>query len=77
MREDPRILDAQTPGAADPFVAVQKLSDSSVDFIVRAWVSGADYWPAQFDLNERIYSELPQAGIKFSFPQMDVHVHHE
>ena len=77
VREDPRILDAQTPGAADPFVAVQKLSDSSVDFIVRAWVSGADYWPAQFDLNERIYSELPQAGIKFPFPQMVVHVHHE
>lgn len=77
VREDPRILDAQTPGAADPFVAVQKLSDSSVDFIVRAWVSGADYWPAQFDLNERIYSELPQAGIRFPFPQMDVHVHHE
>ena len=77
VREDPRILDAQTPGAADPFVAVQKLADSSVNFIVRAWVSGQDYWPAQFDLNERIYTELPQAGIKFPFPQMDVHVHHE
>ena len=77
VREDPRILDAQTPGAADPFVAVQKLADSSVNFIVRAWVSGQDYWPAQFDLNERIYTELPQAGIKFPFPQMDIHVHHE
>ena len=77
VREDPRILDAQTPGAADPFVAVQKLADSSVNFIVRAWVSGQDYWPAQFDLNERIYTELPQTGIKFPFPQMDVHVHHE
>ncbi len=75
VREDPRILDAQTPGAADPFVAVQKLSESAVNFIVRAWVKGADYWPAQFDLNERIYTELPQAGIKFPFPQLDVHVH--
>ena len=75
VREDPRILDAQTPGAADPFVAVQKLSESSVNFIVRAWVKGADYWPASFELNERIYTELPQAGIKFPFPQLDVHVH--
>ena len=77
VREDARILDATTPGAADPFVAVQRLSESSVIFIIRAWVKGSDYWPAQFDLNERIYSELPQAGIKFPFPQMDVHVHHE
>ena len=75
IREDTRVLDAQTPGAADPFVAVQKLADSAVTFIVRVWVTGADYWPVQFDLNERIYSELPQAGIKFPFPQLDVHVH--
>ena len=75
VREDARILDAETPGAADPFVAVQKLSESSVNFIIRAWVKGSDYWPAQFDLNERIYTELPQAGIKFPFPQLDVHVH--
>ena len=75
VREDARILDAQTPGAADPFVAVQKLSESSVNFIIRAWVKGSDFWPAQFDLNERIYTELPQAGIKFPFPQLDVHVH--
>ena len=66
---------AQTPGAADPFVAVQKLSESSVNLIIRAWVKGSDYWPAQFDLNERIYTELPQAGIRFPFPQLDVHVH--
>ena len=75
VKEDPRILDAETPGAEDPFVAVQKLSESAVNFIVRAWVKGSDYWPAQFDLNERIYTELPRAGIKFPFPQLDVHVH--
>ena len=75
IREDERILDAGTPGAADPFVALQKLSDSSVNFIVRVWVKGSDYWPVSFDLNERIYTNLPQAGIKFPFPQLDVHVH--
>jgi small conductance mechanosensitive channel len=75
IREDSRILDARTSGAADPFVAVQKLSESSVNFIIRAWVKGEEYWPALFELNERIYTELPQAGIKFPFPQLDVHVH--
>ncbi len=75
IREDERVLDAGTPGAADPFVALQKLGDSSVNFIVRVWVKGTDYWPVSFDLNERIYTELPQAGIQFPFPQLDVHVH--
>lgn len=74
-REDPRVLNESTPGAADPFVAIQKLGDSSVDFIVRVWVQNADYWPALFDLNERIYTELPQGGFQFPFPQLDVHVH--
>ncbi|MBP5625834.1 MAG: mechanosensitive ion channel [Bacteroidales bacterium] len=74
-RADERVLDATTHGAADPLVAVQKLADSSVDFLVRVWVKYKDYWPVQFDLNERIYTELPKAGIQFPFPQMDVHVH--
>ncbi len=74
VREDGRILDGSFPGAADPMVAVQQLSASSVDFLVRVWVKGSDYWPVQFALNERIYTELPQAGIHFPFPQMDVHI---
>ena len=74
IRGDERILDAATPGAADPFVALQKLADSSVNFIVRVWVKGADYWPVSFDLNERIYTTLPQEGINFPFPQVDVHI---
>ena len=75
VREDERILDAATPGAADPFVALQKLGDSSVTFIVRVWVKGEDFWPVSFDLSERIYTGLPQAGFQFPFPQLDVHVH--
>ena len=75
IREEPLILDAATPGASDPLVVVQKLSESSVTFLVRVWVKGVDFWAAQFALNERIYNGLPQAGIRFPFPQLDVHVH--
>ncbi|MGM9802016.1 MAG: mechanosensitive ion channel domain-containing protein [Candidatus Limisoma sp.] len=57
-----------------PFVALQSLSDSSVDITVRAWVPTEYYWPVYFDVNERIYKELPKAGISFPFPQMDVHI---
>lgn len=72
--EDPRFLSASTPGAKDPIIAIQKLDSSSVNFLIRAWVRTEDYWGAWFDLNERVYTELPQAGINFPFPQVDVHV---
>lgn len=75
VKADARVLDSTTRGAADPLVAVQKLADSSVDFLVRIWVKVPDYWPVQFDLTEQIYTQLPKAGIQFPFPQMDVHVH--
>lgn len=72
--EDSRFLSASTPGAKDPIIAIQKLDSSSVNFLIRAWVRTEDYWGAWFDLNERVYTELPQAGINFPFPQVDVHV---
>ena len=72
--EDPRFLSASTPGAKDPIIAIQKLDSSSVNYLIRAWVRTEDYWGAWFDLNERVYTELPQAGINFPFPQVDVHV---
>ena len=75
VREDPRFLDGTTPGAKDPIIAIQKLDNSSVVFLIRAWVMTPDYWGAWFDLNERIYTELPQSGIHFPFPQLDVHLH--
>ena len=74
VREDPRFLDASFPGAADPFIALQKIDASSVNFLIRAWVKTPDYWGALFDLNQRVYTELPQAGINFPFPQVDVHI---
>lgn len=58
-----------------PKVVVDQLADSSVNLSARAWVKTPDYWGVYYDLNERIYTELPKAaGISFPFPQMDVHV---
>ncbi|MBR4298247.1 MAG: mechanosensitive ion channel [Bacteroidales bacterium] len=74
MKNDPRILtNADAP--ADPFVALSELADSSVNFIMRAWVCSGDYWSVKFEMNEKIYAQLPEKGINFPFPQMDVHVH--
>lgn len=58
----------------DPAVVVNQLADSCVQLQVRAWVESANYWAVFYDYNERIYRELPDHGIHFPFPQMDVHL---
>lgn len=75
VQANPLFLDSKTHGAQDPFVGLAELADSSVNFVVRAWVNGKDYWDARFQLQEAIYTELPSKyGIEFPFPQMDIHV---
>lgn len=68
LQSDSRIL--QEPA---PFIAVSALADSSVNFTLRVWVNVADYWSVYFDTNERIYGEYNKQGIKFPFPQLQIH----
>lgn len=71
----PGVLDVKTPLAADPFVGLSSLKDSSVQFVLRVWVKSSEYWASWFYLNETIYRDLPaKYGIQFPFPQMDVHL---
>ena len=74
MKEDPRILDSSTPGAADPFAGLEAQNSSDISFTVRAWVKTPDYWDVFFDLNQRMYTELPAKGIHFAYPHLDVKI---
>lgn len=56
-----------------PFVGLSELAESSVNITVRAWTHSSNYWPLYFEMNERFYKELPEAGFEFPFPQLDVH----
>lgn len=72
MNSDSRVLKTSDGAPSDPFVALSALQDSSVVFVMRAWVRASDYWDVNFGINERVYTELPQNGIQFPFPQLDV-----
>lgn len=72
IKTDSRILDSSVQGAADPFVALAAMCDSSVQYVIRVWVKSEDYWGVNFDLLDKIYNELPKNGINFPFPQLDV-----
>ena len=68
IENDPRIL--REPA---PFFRVSALANSSVDFTLRVWVKTSDYWNVLFDLYEGIYAEFNRQGIKFPFPQLQIH----
>ena len=69
------ILDADERVLKDPepFVAVSELADSSVNFVVRAWVNSSDYWPVYFDTTEKVKLAFDEKGITIPFPQMQLH----
>ena len=69
LNSDERVL--KEPKAV---VYVKTLNSSSVDLSIRAWTQNDDYWALLYDINERLYKELPNKGINFPFPQMDIHV---
>lgn len=54
-------------------VAVSELADSSVNFVVRAWVNTPDYWEVRFFLIENIKLVFDKEGITIPYPQQDVH----
>jgi small conductance mechanosensitive channel len=72
IKSDERIIDSTTPGAQDPFIALMSMNESNISFITRSWVNAPDYWPVKFDLNKKIYELLPQKGIQFAYPQLNV-----
>lgn len=74
IKADNRILYVPTGAPADPLIALNALQDSAVQYVVRAWVKSEDYWSVFYSINENIYTILPQKGIGFPFPQMDVHL---
>ena len=58
-------------------VAVSELADSSVNFVVRAWVNTPDYWAVKFALTEQVKLQFDKEGISIPYPQQDVHHHNQ
>ncbi|WP_106746286.1 mechanosensitive ion channel family protein [Yoonia maritima] len=60
---DPR---AKTDPA--PFIQVNNLGDSSVDFLVRVWCDSGDYFQFQADMKRQVKEALDKADIDIPFP---------
>ena len=70
IRADERVLEEPAP-----VVAVDNMGASSMDFVVRPWVKGADYWDAKWALTKALKEELEAAGCNIPYPQRDVHLY--
>ena len=54
-------------------LAVHELANSSVNFVVRPWCRGSDYWALRWDLTRALKEGLETAGCSIPYPQQDVH----
>ena len=69
LEEHPKVLE-------DPefVVKVHELGDSSVNFVVRPWVTRDDYWDVHWDVTREVKLRFDREGISIPFPQRDVHL---
>ena len=61
----------QTP---PPEVHLNECADSALNFVLRVWMTSADYWKAYYFLTDEGKRALDRAGIEIPYPQMDVHI---
>ena len=58
----------------EPIVRVKQFSDSSIDFVVRAYVKTEEFWETVWALNKAVKQRFDAEGITIPFPQRDVHM---
>lgn len=56
-----------------PFIGIDALADSSVNFVVKVWTTTENYWDVYYDLNKVVYERFNKEGIGFPFPQLTIH----
>jgi small conductance mechanosensitive channel len=58
----------------EPFIGVDALADSSVNFAIKAWVATENVIRIRSELLEQFKWELEASGVEIPFPQLDLHV---
>ena len=69
IRRQPAVL----PDPA-PVVHLAQCGDHGIQYVVRLWCKGSDYWDIHYYLQEEGKRALDRAGIEIPYPQLDVHI---
>lgn len=62
------MADPRSHAEPEPFVQVNNLGGSSVDFLVRVWCDAGDYFQYQADMKRKVKEALDDADIDIPFP---------
>lgn len=60
--------DPRSKTEPEPFIQVNNLNSSSVDFLVRFWCDSGDYFQYQADMKRKVKEALDSGGIDIPFP---------
>lgn len=64
--------DPRSHAEPEPFLQVNNLGDSSVDFLLRVWCKSSDYFQYQADMKRKVKEALDAADINIPFPTRTV-----
>ncbi|MEL6595464.1 MAG: mechanosensitive ion channel domain-containing protein [Pseudomonadota bacterium] len=65
---DTIMADDRSLSDPEPFIQVNNLGSSSVDFLVRVWCKSAEYFQYQADMKRKVKEALDAADINIPFP---------
>lgn len=65
---DTIMADARSDAEPEPFIQVNNLGSSSVDFLVRVWCDAPEYFQYQADMKRKVKEALDDAEIDIPFP---------
>ncbi|MCY4335757.1 MAG: mechanosensitive ion channel [Litoreibacter sp.] len=65
---DTIMADPRSKSDPEPFIQVNNLNTSSVDFLVRVWCNSGDYFQYQADMKRKVKEALDAGGIDIPFP---------
>lgn len=66
------MADPRSKDEPKPFLQVNNLGSSSVDFLMRVWCSSSDYFQYQADMKRKVKEALDAADINIPFPTRTV-----
>lgn len=70
---DTIMKDERAHHTPEPFIQVNNLGDSSVDFLVRVWCAGEEYFTFQADMKRRVKEALDAADVDIPFPTRTIY----
>ena len=66
----PQVLDEP----AAPSVVISQYGASSISYLVKLWVSAADYWTVYFGMNETVRETFAAHGVEMTYDHLNVHM---